>query len=126
VGQGGTPGINTQSASSVVLVPDGGTTILGGITFDVEVQNQNRTPGLSRIPIIGNLFKQKLTQRDTEEIIFFITPRIFRPETVGIPDNTSVRSSDITITPLIPAGSDGGGEALTTGGATDVTLGQPR
>lgn len=104
----GTPGISTRSASTVVIVPDGGTTIIGGVNIDIENQAETRTPGLARIPIIGNLFKSRRKERDTQEILFFITPRIFRPELVGLPEGSTVRSGDITITPLIPAGSEGG------------------
>jgi type IV pilus assembly protein PilQ len=99
------PGIDTQSASTSVLVPDGGTTIIGGINVDRENQAEQRVPGLGRIPIIGNLFKQRNVGRSTDEILFFITPRIFRPELVGIPDAPVLREADITLTPVIPAGS---------------------
>ena len=104
---GGTPGIDTQSASAIVLVPDGGTTVLGGINIDQESQSDDRTPGLSRIPIFGNLFKRRTTNRDTQEILFFITPRIFRPELVGLTSESSLRTNDITISPVLPAGSEG-------------------
>jgi type IV pilus assembly protein PilQ len=99
------PGIDTQSASTSVLVPDGGTTIIGGINVDRENQAEQRVPGLGRLPIIGNLFKQRNVGRSTDEILFFITPRIFRPELVGIPDAPVLREADITLTPVIPAGS---------------------
>ncbi len=105
---GGTPGINTQSASAVVLVPDGGTTVLGGINIDSENVSEDRTPGLARIPIFGNLFKRRTTNRTTQEILFFITPRIFRPELVGLTQESTLRTSDITITPVLPVGSEGG------------------
>ncbi len=75
---GGTPGINTQSAESVVRVQDGGTTVMGGVNIDTESYTQNRTPGVSRIPLLGNMFKRKTTERSTDEILFFITPRIVR------------------------------------------------
>ena len=98
---GGTPGIDEQSARGIVLVPDGGTTVLGGINIDQEAQAEDRTPGLARIPIFGNLFKRRTTNRDTQEILFFITPRIFRPELVGLTQESTLRASDITITPVI-------------------------
>jgi type IV pilus assembly protein PilQ len=104
---GGTPGIDSQRATAVVLVPDGGTTVIGGVNIDSENQADERTPGLARIPIFGNLFKRKQTSRDTSEILFFITPRIFRPEYVGLPQESFVRSQDVTIGPGIPAGSEG-------------------
>ena len=77
---GAPPAINTQSMSTQVTVPDGGTTVIGGVLFDDERQNQDRTPGLSSIPLLGNLFKRRRTDRTTNEILFFITPRITRPD----------------------------------------------
>lgn len=73
------PGINTQRAETTVLVPDGGTTIIGGINIDVESNAQQRTPGISRVPGLGELFKRRTVSRQTDEILFFITPRIYRP-----------------------------------------------
>ena len=77
---GGNPAINTQSMKTEVTVPDGGTTVVGGVLFDDERESQDRTPGLGSVPILGNLFKRKGVQRNTNEILFFITPRISRPD----------------------------------------------
>ena len=79
----GTPGIDTQRMQTEVLVPDGGTTVVGGVLNDRETDTQNRTPGLSNIPVLGNLFKRKAITRNTDEILFFITPRIYRPDYQG-------------------------------------------
>ncbi len=73
------PGINTQRAETTVTVPDGGTTIIGGINIDVESNSQSRTPGISRIPGLGELFKRRQVSHQTDEILFFITPRVYRP-----------------------------------------------
>lgn len=81
---GAAPAINTQSMTTQVTVPDGGTTVIGGVLFDDERENQDRTPGVSRIPLFGNLFKRKGVQRNTNEILFFITPRISRPDTSAV------------------------------------------
>ena len=74
------PAINNQLMETQVVVPDGGTTVVGGVLFDDERENQDRTPGLWKIPVLGNLFKRKGVKRDTNEILFFITPRIYRPD----------------------------------------------
>ena len=74
------PAINSQSMTTQVTVPDGGTTVIGGVLFDDERESQDRTPGLASIPLLGNLFKRKGVQRNTNEILFFITPRITRPD----------------------------------------------
>jgi type IV pilus assembly protein PilQ len=95
---GGVPGINTQRMQSEVLVPDGGTTVMGGVLIDSEGETQQRTPGLASIPVVGNLFKRKLTRRDTDEILFFITPRIYRPDYQGRPTSGTVSSGTRTTT----------------------------
>ncbi|MCA1591553.1 MAG: type IV pilus secretin PilQ [Acidobacteria bacterium] len=79
----GTPGIDTQRMTTEVLVPDGGTTVVGGVLNDRESETTNRTPGLGGIPVLGNLFKRKAVSRSTDEILFFITPRIYRPDYQG-------------------------------------------
>ncbi len=78
------PAINTQSMSTQVTVPDGGTTVVGGVLFDDERYAQDRTPGLASIPLLGNLFKRRRTDRTTNEILFFITPRITRPDYTAV------------------------------------------
>ena len=65
VSSGGTPAINTQRMKTEVMVPDGGTTVVGGALIDVEGEDVNRTPGLSKIPVIGNLFKRKAVARSS-------------------------------------------------------------
>lgn len=99
---GGVPGINTQRMQSEVLVPDGGTTVMGGVMIDTEGETQQRTPGLASIPILGNLFKRKLTTRGTDEILFFITPRIYRPDYQGRPTAGTIGNGTRTTTIIQP------------------------
>ncbi len=103
----GTPGIDTQRMSTEVLVPDGGTTVVGGVLADNEGETQNRTPGISGIPILGNLFKRKATTRTTNELLFFITPRIYRPDYQGRPGAGTVsdRTRTVTIPQPVPLGN---------------------
>src|SRR5215813_8868414 len=90
---GGTPGINTQSADSIVRVRDGGTAVMGGINIDNETNTQNRTPGVSRVPLLGELFKRRTVSRQADEILFFVTPRIVRAEGEASPNAGAERSS---------------------------------
>lgn len=105
---GGTPGINTQAAQSIVRVQDGGTTVMGGINIDTEGHSISRTPGVSSIPLIGELFKRRTTRRDYDEILFFITPRIVRSDGIVGP---SLRRSSVD---GIPAGQSAPQRAATT------------
>lgn len=95
----GTPGIDTQRMQTEVLVPDGGTTVVGGAILDNETELRNRTPGLASVPVVGNLFKRRATSRQTNEILFFITPRIYRPDFAG--NQTSGKVSDSTRSTMI-------------------------
>lgn len=95
---GGVPGIDTQRMQSEVLVPDGGTTVMGGVLADTEGEAQQRTPGLASIPVVGNLFKRKLTTRQNSEILFFITPHIYRPDYNGRPTAGTVGNGPRTTT----------------------------
>lgn len=110
------PAINTQSMTTQVTVPDGGTTVVGGVIYDDERDSQDRTPGLGSIPVLGNLFKRKAVQRNTNEILFFITPRIMRPSNEARPANRASTTiiqpvpmdnppSNSLPTPVVPAGS---------------------
>jgi len=74
----GVPTIRTSEASTRIMVSDGGTTMLGGIIVEDEGINEDRIPGLGSLPLLGNLFRRTGTIRDTQEIMFFVTPRIIR------------------------------------------------
>lgn len=104
---GGVPGIDTQRMQTEVLVPDGGTTVMGGVLADTEGETRQRTPGLASIPIIGNMFKRKLTTRQSSEILFFITPHIYRPDYQGRPTSGTVSTGPrtTTISQPVPLGN---------------------
>ncbi len=72
----GQPGISTKSISTRVLVPDGDTTVLGGVYQTQETYSSSRIPGLGDIPILGYLFRSSNKTRDQNEMLVFITPHI--------------------------------------------------
>ncbi|MBI4446145.1 MAG: secretin and TonB N-terminal domain-containing protein [Acidobacteria bacterium] len=72
----GIPTILTSESQTRVLVPDGGTTVIGGIFVETDRRQENKVPGLGDVPVLGHLFKNTRKDRETREILFFITPRI--------------------------------------------------
>jgi type IV pilus assembly protein PilQ len=70
------PPIDTQRAITQVLVSNGDTTVIGGIYVSSEQTEQDRTPGLNRIPLLGWLFKRDSIRDESRELLIFITPRI--------------------------------------------------
>ncbi len=94
----GIPGIDTQRMQSEVLVPDGGTTVMGGVLADQDSTARQRTPGAANIPLLGNLFKRKVVNKSSTEILFFITPHIYRPDYFGKPMSTTPSQGPRTTT----------------------------
>lgn len=74
----GIPSIRTSESTTRVLVTDGGTTVIGGILIDQESDAQDKVPGLGSLPVIGNLFRRTAVSRSTQEVLFFVTPRIIK------------------------------------------------
>jgi len=72
------PSLNTQQATTSVLVTDGGTVVIGGV---IQTQNSlaiDQIPVLGSLPILGHLFRHTAVNTSTQELIFFITPKIIQ------------------------------------------------
>jgi type IV pilus assembly protein PilQ len=76
--EGGQPSIRTDRANTLVQVPDGTTTVIGGILARSDSSDNARTPGLSRVPLFGWLFRNASSATRSQELVIFITPRIIR------------------------------------------------
>ncbi|MBI5047649.1 MAG: type IV pilus secretin PilQ [Deltaproteobacteria bacterium] len=74
----GIPGVSEKRASTSVLVKDGETTVIGGLYKSASSDAENSIPYLSKIPILGWLFKSNSKVSDSEELLVFITPRIVK------------------------------------------------
>ena len=72
----GIPALDTQSAETKVLVADGGTVVIGGIIVSQQTVNIQEVPFIGSLPIIGNLFKRTSVTVQSQELLFFLTPRI--------------------------------------------------
>lgn len=70
--------IFTRDAETQLLVRDGGTTVIAGIYQINDQENENRVPGLYKIPIFGWMFKNKGVFKRHDELLIFITPRIVK------------------------------------------------
>jgi type IV pilus assembly protein PilQ len=72
------PVLITQQATTQVLVSDGGTVVIGGVIQTQSNVSINQTPLLGNIPVLGNLFKKRSVNTSTQELIFFLTPKIIQ------------------------------------------------
>jgi type IV pilus assembly protein PilQ len=72
----GNPTLITSQATTQILANDGGTVVMGGVILTKNQVEVDQVPLLGNIPLLGNLFKHRLVKTETQELIFFITPRI--------------------------------------------------
>src|SRR6266436_5700426 len=72
----GIPALNTQSEETKILVADGGTVVIGGIIVSTQNLTTTEVPLLGSLPLIGHLFKRNNTTTQSQELLFFLTPRI--------------------------------------------------
>jgi type IV pilus assembly protein PilQ len=79
------PAINTQAVRTHVLVADGETVVLGGVFEQTRRDGVRRVPGLSDLPLVGQLFQRRTAVNDRSELLIFVTPRIL--EAPGTPTN---------------------------------------
>jgi len=67
---------DTRTAQTTVLVPDGGTIVIGGLITDRVVINEGKIPFFGDLPLIGWLFKKKSEERTRVELLIFVTTKI--------------------------------------------------
>ena len=70
------PGIKTNSIVTKLLVSDGDIVVIGGIKKNSTNNVNSKTPGVSNVPVIGNLFKSKNNSDELVELLIFIAPRV--------------------------------------------------
>jgi len=72
----GIPALNTESAETKVTVADGGTVVIGGIIISSQRTDIQQVPLVGSLPLIGHLFKRTSITTTSQELMFFLTPRI--------------------------------------------------
>jgi type IV pilus assembly protein PilQ len=77
---GGQQSFTTKEAETELLINDGDTVVIGGIIKSTKSSGGSGVPGLSKLPILGWLFKADSDTDNKEELLIFITPRIVQLE----------------------------------------------
>ena len=67
---------NTSSADTRVMVNNGDTAVIGGLLRTSETTLSQGLPFLRSIPILGPLFGRKEENRESRELLIFVSPRI--------------------------------------------------
>lgn len=73
---------NKRTVTTSVMVPDGAILVLGGLITDDLLEGTERVPGLSRIPLLGELFKYRTSSHVKRNLMVFIRPQILHDEEI--------------------------------------------
>ena len=74
----GNPAIITKLAETNVLLFDGQTTVIGGLTKEKTQKTESGVPALKDIPLLGWLFKSNSDDEVMDDLLIFITPHILK------------------------------------------------
>ncbi|MCH8292462.1 type II secretion system protein GspD [Candidatus Poribacteria bacterium] len=72
----GEPSINTRNARTQMLIPNGDTVTIGGLTDERTEEIVTRVPILGHIPLLGGLFRSRSQKKTLKEITIYLTPTI--------------------------------------------------
>ncbi len=72
------PAINTQTITTSLLLKDGETAVVGGILESSSSKSTQDVPVVSKIPLLGWLFRHDYKDAEQTELMIFITPRLIK------------------------------------------------
>jgi pilus assembly protein CpaC len=96
------PALSSRKMETNIELGEGQSFVIGGLIDQRVTETVSRIPGLSNIPILGNLFKTKETDRNNTELIVLVTPEITLPLQPG-EGKTPVMPREFMMTPASPA-----------------------
>ncbi|MFA6216216.1 MAG: secretin N-terminal domain-containing protein [Candidatus Omnitrophota bacterium] len=70
------PIIDTSTAETIVMVKDGSSILIGGLSKEEKTLDSTGTPFLSKIPFIGDAFKTKTNKKVRSELVILLTPHV--------------------------------------------------
>lgn len=74
----GNPGIFKKETDTTLIVKDGETIVISGLTKQKKQDSNSGIPGFKDVPVLGWLFKGDYKAEDMEEVLVFITPHILK------------------------------------------------
>jgi pilus assembly protein CpaC len=89
--------IRKRLADTTVELPSGGSMMIAGLVRDDIRQAVNGMPGLSKLPVLGTLFRSRDFIRNETELVIIVTPYIARPTArneLAKPDDNFNATSD--------------------------------
>jgi len=91
------PSLRKRLADTTVELPSGGSMMIAGLVNDNIRQSHDALPGLSRVPVLGSLFRSRQFVRNETELVIIVTPYLSRPvarNELARPDDNFTPPSD--------------------------------
>lgn len=86
----GLPQTAAREADTTLRVRDGDTIAIGGLIRDQDIRTVQEVPILARIPLFGELFRNRSNQKQRSEVVIFLTIRLLKDgDTPAVPDTAS-------------------------------------
>jgi general secretion pathway protein D len=70
------PTIRQRKVQTSVALGDGQTLALGGLVQENNSVSRSEVPGLGKVPLVGNLFRNKNSRKGRTELLILIRPRV--------------------------------------------------
>lgn len=100
------PTISNRQIDSVVAIRSNETIMLGGLILEQQSTSASGVPLISKVPVLGNLFKQNADEGFRTELLVLITPRVIRDQSDAKEVTDEYRSQLLLLTPFAEESSD--------------------
>jgi type IV pilus assembly protein PilQ len=112
------PIVATRNTITQADINDGGTIVIAGLRQEAFQNDERGIPWLSKIPVLGWLFKNDLTETTRRELVVFLTAKV-----VASPSQAAVSPPALPAAPGVPAPPGPSGQVPTTIQKTVSTAG---
>src|SRR3989338_9228741 len=76
------PVTSTREMESILKIESNQIAVMGGLMQDTETNNTDSIPGLSGIPLVGDLFKQRNDTTKKTELVIFLRPTVIKDASI--------------------------------------------
>jgi pilus assembly protein CpaC len=106
------PALSTRRVETNIELGEGQSFVIGGLIDDRMNESMQRVPGLSNIPVLGQLFKSREDKRAKTELVVMVTPEITVPLNATDPKPMPAMPKDFlpSMTPSTPHGKTSTGK----------------
>lgn len=115
------PALATRRVESNIELGLGQSFVIGGLIDDRTDETMSKMPGLSSIPLLGQLFKSRNENRQKTELLVMVTPELVEPSTAGDPKLMPQLPGEFLRPMMLPEGMPGNSNVGAGAPATKAT-----